>query len=144
MLNEILQIIQGVTLALIPILAILFLIYSLKDLTKRKYFYKSFTIYQIVMIFTISILLIIMLQTHQLSLVWIEYEKTNHLEPYVKTTGYIMINTFYLIVYGCVLFILKYINEHQIIPGSGSVKNRLKSYFKKFKEEIKIKRRKEK
>lgn len=131
MLNEFAEVINRVVILTIPILSILFVIYIIRDTwyNKERNLKKSFCILGFVSLM-ISIIIHESMSTYLLATIWQEYEKNHTLDSYVKTFGYTMLDFFYVIVFLSCLFVLWYLYSHQIVPGSGDLKTRLKKYFK--------------
>lgn len=131
MLNEFAEVIDRAVLLLIPVLSILFLIYIIRDIwyNKERSIKKSLCIIAFTCLMASTIIQQTM-STYLMATIWQEYEKNNTLEPYVKTFGFAVVDMFYVMVFLSCIFVLWYIYSHQMIPGSGDLKTRLKKYLK--------------
>lgn len=133
MLNELFGIIERISLVMIPILGCLFAIYFTIDIYHSKKSQITFKKTLCMFLFTLFLAPVMMqdiMSNYNLAVVWQEYKKNNTLEPYIESAGFTAINIFYVMVTLSVFFVIWYIYSHQIIPGSGDFKTRLKKYLK--------------
>ena len=124
MLNELLNIIDSITISFIPILMCSFTVYIFYKyfLKKSCGFLKYFISFNIVIIFGVFFMLQSILNVFQWAVLWKGFTDKNITIPsYIKQICYISNSFFYSIVFLLVIFMVLYFLNHQIIPGSGTI-----------------------
>ena len=142
MLNEILNILENVVTGIIPVTLVLYILYLILTINKKKSRIKNFISLTCITALAFSTMICMVFQIYQVGIIFDTYDTEQVLEPWVKTLSFLAVETFYSIIFVLGLFVIIYIENHQIIPGTGSVKNRLKYQWKIFKEELNEPRRK--
>jgi len=142
MLNEILNILENVVTGIIPAVLVLYILYLIFTINKKKHRIKNFISLTCITALAFSVMICMVFQIYQVSIIFNTYDTEQVLEPWVKTLSFLAVETFYAIIFILGLFVIIYIENHQIIPGAGSLKNRLKYHWKIFKEEVNESRRK--
>jgi len=142
MLNELFEIAEYVVTGIIPAVLVLYILYVVFNIHKRISHVKYLIGIVFVGALTFSIMICMVFQIYQVSMMFETIDTKMTIEPWFRTFSFLMVETFYTVVFVIGMFVIVYFETHQIIPGKGSVKNRLKYHYKNLKEELNESRRK--
>jgi len=142
MLNEIFNILENVVIAVMPTVLILYILYFIFTINKKKSHLKTMLSLICIIVLSFSILTNMMFQTLQVHLMLDTVEAETTFPPWFRTFSFLMTEAFYTIIFILGMFVITYFETHQIIPGHGSIKKRLKHQWETCKEELNESRRK--
>jgi len=142
MLNELFEIAEYVVTGIIPAVLVFYILYVVFNIHKRISHVKYLISIIFVGALAFSIMICMVFQIYSVGMMFETFDAEVTIEPWFKTFSFLMVETFYTIIFILGMFVIIYIENHQIIPGHGSLKNRLKYQWKKFKEEVNESRRK--
>lgn len=130
----ILELFENIAMLPIIIAVCYMIILTIVELNKGLTTIKSIKMFFCVMLsfaIVVSILIVTILNVYQVATIWKEYEVDNVLDPRVKSISFTAIILIWNLV-GVALIILfwRFIYFHQIIPGVGNIKMRLKNILK--------------
>lgn len=137
MLNELLKVLENVIIIVFLIGAIGFWLYMIKDMISSKHYTLKkclcFLLYAVLSVYTLINIAVDIFKT---AWIWKMVEEEQTVVPWLKTFSYVNVILFNVIVYFLCLFVIYYVYNHQILSGKGSVKNKLKYHYGKFKESM--------
>ena len=136
MILEILDIIEAIII-ITPVLYLLYIIlkFTINGREKTCSFLKFIIGMKLSVFVCAGILIIIAFQTYQFAQVWQLYEAESYLDPVVKQVSYMMLYFIWSIIgVVLILFIQKFFVYNQLIPGHGTVRERLSKIWKELKK----------
>jgi len=132
----ILEIIGGLP-PLIPIVYFCYLIIRvIFDAQQKRILYILYLKYMFCLTSTIvlfvSIMIVMMMHVYQIAVIWKEYELTHTLNPIVKSASFTAIELIWCVIFVVLSWqIFKNIYYKQIIPGEGTIRQRIHMNVKK-------------
>lgn len=131
----ILELFEDIVLLIIPLALICIICIIIFDFLKAttigkllKGLFCIFLTTQIV----VSIFFVMFFNVYQVASIWKEAELKYVVEPWMKSVSFIAVElTWSLIAVGLLFLLWRFVYYHQIIPGEGNAKARLKTFIKK-------------
>jgi len=143
---EILDIVEFIILLIIPIALCGFLLFlGMRIVNKKESMGQHFkVIFCIAITFGIifSIILVMAVNIYQVAMIWEEYELTKPADPVVKQLSFMAVEfVWQMIGVGLMCIVWHIIYFHQLIPGTGTAKERLKASFKESIKNLKVRKK---
>jgi hypothetical protein len=132
LLDVLLEAIDRVVMGAIPVIAVVFVCLSIlkKGKNTNAYNYKDSLIFFCLVNFLTATMMLNAFTTYYLALFWLDVKDMITYPDYVPMASFIIMHFFFLMVFFTVSYVLKHIQDTQIIPGEGTTYVRLKTIIK--------------